>query len=398
MKILIVNKFFYTRGGAEVVAIATRKLLMQLGHDVRVFSMDYPDNLPIDDVAGYCNNVEIRGNALQRVRSFTRMMGWGNVVSSFKRVLRDFQPDVVHLHNIHSYLSPVVGEIAHKAGIRVVWTLHDLKLVCPACVGRRPDGSICSDCVGQSKQGVLKNKCHKNSRFFSIAAYVEALAWNRRRIMRFTDCFIAPSQFMADMMVADGYPTDKMRVLHNFVDPTKLTALQTPNSSTEQYFAYVGRLSPEKGIESLIKAANAAQVTLKVAGDGPLRPQLQQLIADNPHITLLGHQNPTQVGNLLNGAMATVVPSECFENNPLSAIESLCAGTPVIGAKIGGIPELITHGQNGEQFTPGNIDELTTLLSNFQPQLYNRRQIAIDSLHKFSQRAHINQLINIYRG
>ncbi len=398
MKVLIVNKFFYTRGGAEVVAIATRKLLMQLGHDVRVFSMDYPDNLPIEDAEGYCKNVGIRGNAYQQFRYFRRMMGHGNVATAFRQVLREFQPDVVHLHNIHSYLSPVVGEIAHKAGVKVVWTLHDLKLVCPACVGRRPDGSICSDCVGRGKMGVLKNKCHKNSLSFSIAAYIEALAWHRRRLINFTDCFIAPSQFMADMMVADGYPADKMSVLHNFVDPTKLTALQTPSTATEKYFAYVGRLSPEKGIESLIKAANAAKVTLRVAGDGPLRPQIEQLIAGNPRITLLGHQDSVQVGHLLNGAMATIVPSECFENNPLSAIESLCAGTPVIGANIGGIPELIAPGQNGEQFTPGNVAELTALLSNFQPELYDRRQIAIESLHKFSQRAHINQLLTIYRS
>ena len=159
MKILIASKFFYPRGGAELVAINTRRLLMEHGHDVRVFAMRHAENIPLPDDNGYAPPVDFFGGIAGKLRGASRMLGKGSVSRAARRVLEEFRPDVVHMHNVHSYLSPVVAEIAKSMGIRVVWTLHDYKLICPAYSCRRPDGSICEDCFASGPGGVLSHRC-----------------------------------------------------------------------------------------------------------------------------------------------------------------------------------------------------------------------------------------------
>lgn len=400
MRILIVSKFFYARGGAEVVGIGTRQLLLEAGHEVRVFAMDYPENLKLPENADYASQVSFEGGLGNKLKAFKRLMGLGDVKSKFRKVLNDFKPDVVHLHNIHSYLSPVVGEMAHKAGARVVWTLHDLKLLCPAYLGRRPDGSVCQDCIG-GKFHIMEHNCLKGSRLASFMALLEAKRWSRRKLDAFTDAFIAPSHFMADMMKKGGFTPSKIHVLHNFIDPPKLDIiLRTPQrpANTEPYFAYVGRLSAEKGVKTLVRAALKAGVKLKLAGDGPLRSELEAMAAGSKQIEFLGFQGPEQIALLQRNALACVLVSECYENNPLSVIESLCAGTPVIGAEIGGIPELIEPFVNGVHVPPGDADALAYTLADFQGARYNRAEISKKACNQFSQQTHFSLLLKIYTG
>ena len=398
MKILIVSKFFYIRGGAEAVVMNTRDLLMRAGHEVRVFAMAYPANVQLPESSEWASEVEFGGSLSMNVKAFARLMGLGDVADKFWKVLNDFRPDVVHCHNIHSYLSPVVVTLAHSFGVRTVWTMHDLKLVCPAYLGRRPDGSICSDCV-DGKNNLMKYCCLKGSRFASFMALLESVRWNRALLGSATDCFIAPSEFLKTMMVRGGFPTEKIRVLNNFIDPQKIAAIQsegvTRRSAAEPYFAYAGRLSPEKGVRTLVEAAVKAGVSLKVAGDGPLRAELEEL-ARGSRVEFLGSLDPAGVISLMCGAAASVMPSECYENNPLSVIESLCAGTPVIGANIGGVPELIVPGISGEHFISGNVESLVECLLAFRPERYDRAALAADAAVRFSSHTHLKKLLQIY--
>lgn len=398
MKVLIVSKFFYARGGADLVAITTRELLLKAGHEVRVFAMDYPDNIALDESDSWPAEIDFNGSFGMKVKAFGRLMGLGDVKSAFRRTLEEFRPDVVHCHNVHSYLSPVVVTLAHEFGARTVWTLHDFKIICPAYLLRRPDGTICTDCV-DGRRNIMKYKCQKGSRLGSLMALLESIRWNRRKLDVATDCFIAPSKFMKDMMVRGGFSSDKIKVLPNFIDPEKLQAIESAAASTEAlepYFCYVGRLSREKGLPTLIKAALRAGVRLIIGGDGPLREELEQM-ARGSAIEFRGRLDRNEVAELLAGASASVIPSEWYENNPLSVIESLCAGTPVIGADIGGIPELITPGFNGEHFPSGSVNTLAAKLATFDPSRYVRREIAARALNEFSPAAHLEKLLKIYR-
>lgn len=398
MRILIVNKFVYPRGGDCIVVLATRSLLLSKGHDVRLFAMDYPDNLTFAESGSFATEVRFSGSAADRLRAARRIFGKGDIRASFVRVLDEFRPDVVHLHNIHSYLSPVLAEIAHAKGIRVVWTLHDFKLLCPAYLCRRPGGDNCQECIGASPRAVL-HSCLKDSRLQSLLADLEARYWNPHRLQRSTDMFITPSVFMHNKMLEARFPRRQLVTICNFIGLEKMAELEKlgVNEQREDYFCYVGRLSEEKGIETLLKAAADSGVRLMVAGDGPLRAELERRFASVPGISFLGHICADEVMKLLSSAKASVMPSECFENNPLGVIESLCAGTPVIGSNIGGIPELLNE-SNGIVFSSGNAEELANIFSTFgHRHAFRHAEIAAEARKRFGSERYYGQLMDAYR-
>lgn len=376
--------------------MSTRRLLMEHGHSVRVFAMQYPDNIDLQESSSFAGEVRFTGSMSEKIAGIKRILGLGNLKSKIIEVLDDFKPDVVHLNNVHSYLSPLIGEIASERGIRVVWTLHDYKLLCPSYSCRRPDGEICEECLHGPLQ-VIRHKCMKGSAVQSLIADIEARCWNRKRLEKMTNTFIAPSFFMRNKMLEGGFSHLKVKTLHNFIDPLKAGRLAAAvKDRREDYFCYIGRLSEEKGVETMLKAASEADVKLKIAGDGPLMPQLTSRYASYPGIEFLGHLDAEGVMELLSNARAAIVPSEWYENNPLSVIEALCSGTPVIGANIGGIPELISDA-DGILFSPGNAEELQGILKGFDKRHpFNYKDISARAVDKFSRDRHYKELIKIY--
>lgn len=396
MKVLLVNKFYYPRGGDCVVAMTTARLLREAGHEVRVYAMDFAQNVELPESGSFASNVDFSGPGREKLRAAGRVLGLGDIRKSFRRVLDDFRPDVVHLHNIHSYLSPAIAQEAARRGIRTVWTLHDYKLICPAYSCRRPDGSVCEECLG-GKVSVFRNRCMKGSLVQSLMADLEARRWNRRTLEKATDLFIAPSQFMANKMMQGGFPASKLVNICNFVDPEKMETLCAIDpEQPREGFCYIGRLSEEKGVETMLRAAANAGVTLNVAGGGPLLDGLKEQYSTFGNIRFLGHLDADGVARLLASSEASVIPSEWYENNPLGAIESLCAGTPVIGANIGGIPELISA-DNGIVFTSGSTDELESVFRSFgKRRPFDHRAIAKDARARFSARTHLSKLLKAY--
>lgn len=397
-RVLIVNKFYYRRGGDCVVALNQETLLRERGHDVAVFAMQYPENLPSQWQSYWPSEVTFSGGAAEKARALQRTLGIGEVRRRFARILREFRPDVVHLHNIHSYLSPVVAEMAHKRGIRVVWTLHDYKLLCPSYSCLR-DGKICELCFNDKSQ-VLRQRCMKGSLAASTLAYLEALKWNTAALSKYTDRFVCPSGFMAEKMSQGGFPKEKLVTLCNFLAPEMADeygrlAASGHTHEREPYYCYVGRLSAEKGVETLLAAAAELPYELRVAGDGPLAEELRKRYGHCSHIKFLGHLDVGGVRALLSGGRMSVLPSECYENNPLGVIESLCAGTPVVGARIGGIPELI-DADSGTVFESGDKEALKDAII----QQWNRKpdyaSIARKSLTRFSADVHYGRLMEIY--
>ena len=397
-RVLLVNKFYYPRGGDCVVVLNTEALLRENGVEAQVFAMEYPQNLAAHYQDQFASRVDFAGSIANRWRAMKRTLGKGDVQERFEAVLDDFKPDVVHLHNVHSYLSPVVGELAHKRGIRVVWTLHDYKLLCPRYDCLR-DGKPCEKCFSGAKHNVLIHRCMKKSLPASGVAWLEALKWNRRTLDRCADVFLCPSEFMASKMKQGGFDPGKIKVLNNFLDPVKLDqySAMDPTAPREDYYCFVGRLSPEKGIEDLLDVAAHLPYRLKVAGSGILEPAMRIKYADSPNIEFLGLLDAPQVAKLLTRARFSVMPSQCYDNNPLSVVESLCAGTPVAGSQIGGIPELIDSG-NGVVFHPFDKETLSTAITMSMAREWNHGEIARKALDRFAPSAHLQVLMNdIYR-
>ena len=397
-RVLLVNKFYYPRGGDCVVVLNTEALLRENGVDAQVFAMEYPENLPTRYQQQFASEVSFGGGLGNQWRALKRTLGMGDVIARFEAVLDDFKPDVVHLHNIHSYLSPVVGELAHKRGIRVVWTLHDYKLLCPRydCL---LDGEPCEKCFTGAKRNVLTHRCMKGSLPASAVAWLEAKKWNRRLLEKNTDLFVCPSEFMAAQMKSGGFDASCLKVLNNFLDPVKYKQYQEMDSSAqrEDYYCFVGRLSHEKGVVDLLEVASRLPYRLKVAGGGPLADELKEKYAQCGNIEFLGMLDAQSVARLLTGARLSVVPSQWYENNPLSVVESLCAGTPVAGSQIGGIPELIDTA-NGVKFQPFDKESMGTAITMSMTREWNHGEIAARAMERFGAQAHFMALTKeIYR-
>ncbi|MGN0213345.1 MAG: glycosyltransferase family 4 protein [Muribaculaceae bacterium] len=394
-RILLVNKFYYNRGGDCVATINLEYLLRANGYEVAVFAMNYPDNFDSPYSKYFAPEISFSGGGLTgKLKAFQRTLGIGDIRSSFARILRDFCPDVVHLGNIHSYLSPVITQMAHQAGCRVVWTMHDYKLLCPSYSCLR-DGEPCELCFNDKSQ-VLKQRCMKGSLAASALAYIEALKWDRHTLENCTDAFICPSQFMAQKMAQGGFSPSKLHVVSNFIDPVKLqTFTTTEQTIRKKQLCYVGRLSQEKGVATMIEAASRLPYPLLIAGDGPLTPQLKEKYASCSNIRFLGRLNADEVSKLLCSSYASILPSEWHENNPLGVIESLCAGTPVIGARNGGIPELISS-TSGVVFTPRDVTNLQSAIEHTLETDWNNNAIQAEAINRFSPERHLNQLSAIY--
>lgn len=392
MKILLANKFYYRRGGDCIYMLNLEQLLKAHGHEVAVFAMAYPDNLDTPWKRYFPQN-------MSKLMAFTRPFGSVEVKAKFRRLLDDFRPDVVHLNNVHTQLSPVMAELAHGRGIKVVWTLHDYKLLCPRYDCLKNGSVVCETCFNGPKKACLDNKCMKGSKLASFIGYKEAEVWSRERLEAATDVFICPSQFMADKMVQGGFAKEKMMTLCNFIDVEKCRfgntdALKSPADSLpkkEDYYCFIGRLSHEKGAKTLIEAANELPYKLVVIGGGPLMDELKVMAHDN--IEFVGFKQWDEIKTLVGKARFSVIPSEWYENNPLSVIEAQCLGTPVLGARIGGIPEL-----TGYTFGSGNVADLKAQVEKMWNSTFDYGTIAMEARNRYDAETYYNNIMNIYKS
>lgn len=395
MRIVLVNKFYYNRGGDCIHTIALKDLLERKGHQVAVFSMQYGKNYENEYNRYWPSELVLANKSVSNViRVLTRPLNSTEVAAKWKLLIRDFNPDVVHLHNIHTQLSPVIAQIAYSYKIPVVWTLHDYKLICPAYSMLRA-GSVCELCL-EKKWSVVTHRCIKDSFSASLLGYLEALRWNKKVLQKYTKVFISPSRFLKHKMMEFGFEGDKIVQICNFIPKVK-----TPQKKIEiergDYLVYIGRLSAEKGIQTLLKALSLLpDKKLKIIG-GDFFPNLADRHYNNlPNVEFLGFRDWPFICRMLGKAKSIIVPSEWYENNPLSIIESLIQGTPVIGANIGGIPELIDS-TNGLLFEAGNVDDLIQKVQMMYHKVdWDYQKISEEAVRKFSEEVFYKKLTSIY--
>ncbi len=387
MRILLSNKFYYRRGGDCIYMLNLEQLLKAHGHEVAVFAMDYPENINTPWKRYFPQN-------MSKLMAFTRPFGSLEVRAKFTKLLDDFRPDVVHLNNIHTQLSPVIAELTHKRCIRVVWTLHDYKLLCPRYDCLRDGKEVCELCFNGDKTPCKTHKCMKGSALASMIGYREAVIWNRERLEECTDLFVCPSRFMAEKMAQGGFRKDKLRPLCNFIDIEKC---RKDSYDKDDYYCYIGRLSHEKGVGTLIEAASRLPYRLKVIGGGPLNEELRMKNEElKGNVEFLGFRQWDEIKEIAGRARFTVIPSEWYENNPLSVIEAECIGTPVLGARIGGIPELIDEGVNGMTFESDNASDLAEKIEAMYNAKFDYTAIAGTAMKRYNAEAYYTEIMKCY--
>lgn len=394
MRILLANKFYYPRGGDCIYTLQLENLLKENGHEVAVFAMQHTENIDCEWTKYFPPEVKfVTDNKQISFAPLLRPFGTKDVKYKFNALLDSFNPDIVHLNNIHTQLSPVIAQLATQRNIKVVWTLHDYKLLCPRydCLRNSEPCNLCYS----NKINVIKHKCVKNSFIASVLGFLEAKKWNKNTLDSITDAFICPSQFIRNEMIKGGFENSKMHQIFNFIDLSKVSYESTERSD---YCCYIGRFSEEKGIQTLLQAVSQTDVSIKLIGAGPLLEHLKEQYKDNPKIEFLGFQNWNEIREILLYSQFMIIPSEWYENNPISVVEALSLGTPVLGANIGGIPELIEPYKNGLLFESRNVSDLQqkiVQMFSITPTLDNDK-IAECAQSRFSSENYYSKLIKIY--
>jgi glycosyltransferase involved in cell wall biosynthesis len=362
--LLSINNYYYYRGGAETVFLEQNKLLERQGWKVVPFAMHHPKNMSTPWSAFFVDEIEFGQDYsfAQKLLRAPKVIYSIEARRKLNRLLNQVKPDVAHAHNIYHHISPSILSLLKGRGVPTVLTLHDLKIACPAYHMLAPDG-ICERCKGGHLYNVVANRCIKGSAALSTVIMAEAVL--HRALGSYTRCvdrFVVPSQFYIDKLCEWGMPRSLFRHIPNFVD----TSLLQPRFEPGSAFLYFGRVSREKGIGTLIRAAASAKCALRVVGTGPeldeMRELAQHLKAD---VTFLGYQTGAALYDAVASSLAVVLPSQWYENAPMSVLEAYALGKPVLGARIGGIPELVKDGETGTSFESGNVDSLASALRHF---------------------------------
>ncbi|GAA5169778.1 glycosyltransferase family 4 protein [Viridibacterium curvum] len=357
MKILFANKFFFLNGGSETVFFQEREFLQSQGVEVFDFSMHDARNQASEQAAYFVGAANYKGGGgkLQKLKSAVSLLHSPEAVRKITTLIETVRPDILHCHNIYHQLTPSIIKAAHRLGVKTVLTLHDYKVVCPTYVRVR-DGKACSDCIGGDFFNVVRHRCSDGSLGRSALLFAEAKLQQWMGSYDVLDRVIAPSAFMQRSVTQWRFPAEKVVLNYNGIDPLRFSA----GGADEGYVLYLGRLSAEKGLLTLGQAQAASGVPVKVAGTGPLDETLRSRF---PGLQLLGYQSGEPLRQLIAGASAIVVPSEWHENCPMSVLEAMACGKPVIGSRMGGIPELVQEGVTGRLFECGNVAELQACLS-----------------------------------
>ena len=382
MRVLLVHNFYQRPGGEDEVFYAESKLLQSHGHEVRRLTV---------------HNSSLEGKVGLRLAVTTV---WSS--SAYRRmrsILKEFSPDVVHVHNTFPLISPAVYYASQEEGVPVVQTLHNFRLTCVNGLLFR-SGRPCETCLGQLVpwSGVV-HACYRHSRVAS-AAVAAMLGYHKLRgtYRNMVDAYIALTDFSRNLLIRAGLPPELVHVKPNFVidDPGV-------GRGSGMYALFVGRLSEEKGIRTLLAAWRelGSRVPLMIIGDGPLA-SLVESEARHARIDWLGQQSREEVYKRMKDASLLIVPSESYENFPMTIAEAFATGLPVVGTNHGGISAIVDHGRNGMLFGRGDHQDLaqtvSRILSHPLELVRMRKEARRDYESKYNASANYNRLISVYES
>lgn len=400
MKILLVNKFHYLKGGSEKYYFDLAKLLQEHGHEVAFFSMQDEKNIKTGCKEYFVENSDM--NSKNIFKALDVIYSRKNK-KAMEKALDDFKPDIVHLNNFQRQLSASIIKPIKKRNIPIVFTAHDLQSICPAIVMLDSKRQICEKCLNGKYVNCAKNKCIKNSGLKSILGTVESKYYRYKKIyINKIDKIITPSEFYKLKLIQDGIPENNIEAIHNFID------MDNYNVEVEDdgYAFYFGRLIKEKGMFTLLEAFKGLKdKKLLIAGDGPDLEKIKEYLNKNnmqENVKLLGYIDSDKVKEYVRKSRFIIVPSIWYENCPYSVLETLAIGKPIIGSNLGGIPELVKNNESGLIYTYNKPKELQEKMR----VLFENKELA-DELGKnakqiakkeYSEESYYNKIINIYEG
>jgi glycosyltransferase involved in cell wall biosynthesis len=362
LHVLQVNKFHFLNGGAELYYLGLSRLLRENGHVVGHFAMKHPENISCDQARYFVDQIDYGAaqGLAAKVRTAVHTVYSAEARRKMASLLDNESYDIVHLHNFHHQITPSILPEIKKRGIPIVFTVHDFKIVCPNYKMLTHDG-VCERCKGHRYYNCALHRCTKGSLAASVLNTVEMYFHHFRGYDQLYDRFLASARFTGNKIVEFGIPREKVRYVPNFVHVQRYEPQYEPGS----YLLYLGRLSLEKGVPTLVQAMkNLPDVPLKITGRGPYEEEIRRIVSESSlgQIELTGHLRGKALEQTIRGAMAVVIPSEWYENCPLALIEAYAYGKPVIGARIGGLGEMVIDGETGYQFEAGNATELAEVL------------------------------------
>lgn len=396
MKILMVNKFLYPNGGSETYIFKLGEFFKSHGHEVQFFGMEHTGRVAGNHAESYTTDMDFHTGKLKKLLYPFKIIYSVEARKKIRKVLNDFEPDVVHLNNFNFQLTPsILYEIRAfekkcRKKIKILYTAHDSQLVCPNHLMRIPGtGELCMRCTSGNYFACTGNCCIHGSRIKSLLASMEAYLYKSLHAYCKLDVIVCPSQFLKSQL--DKYPdlASKTQVLHNFCGQTEAAF------EKKEYVVYFGRYSEEKGMGLLLELCRElTEIPFVFAGDGPLKEKIGKV----GNITNVGFQTEERLREIVGKAQFSVFPSQCYENCPFSVMESQIYGTPVIASGIGGVPELLRDHETGLLCAPedkeewkGKILSLWNHRDTLRRMQQNCRNVQFDTVEEYC-----NKLIKLY--
>jgi len=397
LKILNASHNYFVQGGSDQYFLALEDLLRDHGHEVVPFCASNPLNRATQYSRFFPDSPDFSNAGIGDIPRFIYSR---QSASLLRNLLKEAKPDIAHLHIYYGKLTASILAPLKDAGVPVVQTVHEYKLICPVYT-LTSNEELCGDCCVGNYWPALRKRCNRQSLPRSLVSMVESYASSWMGDSRHIDRFIAVSQFVKERLIGGGVPAEKIVVAHNFVD----TDFWSPGGEAGNYVLFSGRIVSLKGVFTLLKAmARLPHIRAIIVGDGPDRQKVGQAIADHglSNVELRQFSSRNDIRELVRGAICSIVPSEWYEPFGLVAIESMACGRPVIAAQIGGLAEIVRDDENGLRFQPGSVDELETAIL----KLHNNRQLATDLgaegrrdvERRFSRETHYQKLDSIYSG
>ncbi len=401
VRVLQANKFFFVKGGAERYFFDLIDGLGRAGHEVIPFSMRHAQNEASAYSEHFVDEVDFHSNGsfwarLRRARGFIYSREARERLSALMAAKR---PDVAHLHNIAHQLTPSIIDAFRQAGVPVVQTLHDFKLICSSYL-LFSKGDVCERCRGDRHFQAVRQRCHHGSLGMSIVGYMEATVHARRRSYDGVDRFLCPSRFMKEKCESFGIAPERLVHFPYFLASERYR----PDVEPGDYALYLGRLSREKGVSTLIEAVRRGpDLPLVILGGGPLKESLEKEAASMPtRVRFEGYLSGDELHDCIRGAAFVIVPSEWYENLPYAVLESFALGKPVLGARIGGIPEMVRDGETGTLFEPGDVDDLAAAWHRMEADRDRLREMGANARCRieteYEAASHLERLTDIYRS
>lgn len=365
MKVLLIDVYHYAKGGAETVCFNTGNLLKEKGHSVCYFTLKWENNLPSPFEKYFPESKETRKGFFAPIKNLVNYFYHFEAAQKMEQLIVAEKPDIAHIHLMWGQITPSIFPILKKHNVPVVFSVHDYRIVCPAYTFRDGRGEVCEDCKGSEFYKCFTHICTKGSRLKSAVMAAEVY---------FRNHFFNPSEYIDGFLYVSDFAKQKQEqymretkdipnvVLHNFSNSIVSSHKQ---KGEKPYFLFFGRLSYEKGVKTLIDSfGKHPNLILKIVGTGPLDGDLHNFVKKNGYdnVSFLGYRTGDELKSIVADAYFVIVPSEWYENNPMTIIESYSVATPVIGARIGGIPEIVQDGETGFLFNSGEVNDLSSAI------------------------------------